>query len=824
MTNTLRLLAPGLLLCCAGAAVAAGPDNNVEWNGLSHIGWQDRSPPVPVRDEAFTVRFQSYRLDLTSARVRQFVDGTPTRFFDASVIAQRGPYDIWEALVDGRDAGQASYDIEVTDGTDTDYLGAGGVGDESPAGGPILLDFDTFEHAPAGSTPVSGGTVFRVWAPGTTDAFVRGSFNGWSLVDEMTRYGEDFIHFVPGADPGDQYKYYFSDSDTYKEDAFAHRVDPSNFNNTVIVDFESYEWQTEPFAPPPFGELVCYQLHVGTFAGRNDPLGATPNPSRFVDVAARVGHLVELGINCVYLNPVIEFPGDFSGGYNPINNTAIEEALGTPDEFKAMVDAMHAEGIAVILDVVYNHIDPGSNYLYFYLAPNAGGNIYFDTPPADTPFGPQLDIDRERVRQFILDAVIVMFDEYRLDGFRVDGVEPLIYGPQPGPAVQLLTDMNALAENRWADKLMLAEIFGDDPWISRGLAFGGLGFDAQYHTEFKDAVRNATFAAAFGDPDVGRLNSAATRSDELQGTRVFNYFELHDETWPLNGFERAVRDIDPSAPHDDEFAAGRTKLAHGITLLSRGIPAILHGTEWLEDEGWEFNKIDWSHKTTYAGIFDFYSDLITLRTTRPALFADRGAWNYHTNEADNVFAFERYESGGGSFVVLANFGNGDYTGAGAYRVGLPRGGRWGVAINSEAAQYMGSGVGSAGVFDAEAIPMHGFPQSLALELPAHGFLLLEHEPAGDTDGDGVNDDTDNCTEAANPDQRDTDGDGYGNLCDPDLNNDGQVNFGDLAAFKAVFLTADEDADFNGDGSVTFGDLAIIKAFFLGSPGPAAGLD
>ncbi len=93
-------------------------------------------------------------------------------------------------------------------------------------------------------------------------------------------------------------------------------------------------------------------------------------------------------------------------------------------------------------------------------------------------------------------------------------------------------------------------------------------------------------------------------------------------------------------------------------------------------------------------------------------------------------------------------------------------------------------------------------------------------PAVDTDGDGVVDALDNCTILANPEQRDTDGDGYGNRCDPDLNGDGIVNFGDLAAFKTVFLTDDPDADFDGDGLVNFGDLAVIKAFFLEPPGPS----
>lgn len=105
-----------------------------------------------------------------------------------------------------------------------------------------------------------------------------------------------------------------------------------------------------------------------------------------------------------------------------------------------------------------------------------------------------------------------------------------------------------------------------------------------------------------------------------------------------------------------------------------------------------------------------------------------------------------------------------------------------------------------------------------------GFDNFDARTAPDSDGDGVFDNMDNCTDAANADQRDTNGDGFGNLCDADLTDDCTVNFGDVAAMKAVFLTADQDADLNGDGDVNFGDLAMMKAAFLDPPGPSGVLN
>ncbi len=729
MTSTLRNSAWTLalaLLPLASRGHAAQIDGQVDPDGLTHLPWHDRTPAVPVRSENFEVRFQSAANDLSSARVRQDVVGTPPRYFSAVRVGQRGPYDLWAAQVDGRDADRVLYQIEATDGADTDFLGQAGVGETGAPGGFFPLDFNTFEHAPPGATPATGGVAFRVLAPVAPTAFVRGEFNGFTLAHPMTRQGDEFIAFVPGAAAGDSYKYFFGATSTWKPDAFAKQLDPGDFNNSIVVDPAAYAWGTGPFTPPPFERMVCYQLHVGTFSGLNDPQGATGSPASFADATARVDHLAELGVNVVYLNPVHEWPAAFSGGYNPTTLTAIESALGSPDALKALVDALHARGIAVILDVVYNHFDAGANFLFAYTGPSAADNVFFDTPPADTPFGPQLDLDDPRLRQFVLDAAALMLEEYRMDGFRVDALSAFSFGPQPVASNFLLRDLNDLADARWKDKIMLGEVFGDDPFFTRPTSSGGLGFDSQYHTAFKDAVRSATFNAAFGSPNVGALASAATRSGELSGTRVFNYFELHDDAWPLNSNQRAVRTIDPTPPHDNEFAVSRTKLAHGMTLLAKGIPSLLMGTEWLEDNGWEFEKIDWSQKTQYAQIFRFYSDLIRLRTSREALFADASAFAFHTNETADVFAFERAIPGGDSFVVLANFGGASYAGAGSYRIGLPRAGAWEVALQSDALEYGGFGAGTRGVVVAEPSPLHAFAQSAAFDLPARSFVLLEH--------------------------------------------------------------------------------------------------
>lgn len=772
----------GLIAAVSVAALtgaAAGQhDNTIQWQGVSHMPDHDRSPRVPMNGESFSVRFQTFRGDVTSARVRS--ESPSVAFTPAAIIEQRGPYDIWQAVVPATTGSIQRYVIEITDGTDTDYLSALGMTDTLVVSGQFSASFSTLEHAPVGATPVAGGTVFKVWSPSRSTCHVRGQFNNWGLTNPMTKVGEHFIAFVPGAQAGQMYKYFFNNS-VWNSDPRAAALVPTDSYNSVIVDHDAYVWQERGFSARPVEELVIYQLHVGTFAGRNDPMGTTPNPSRYIDVAARAGHLAELGVNAVMVNPIHEFPGDFSGGYNSVNPYAIESKLGTPAQFKQMVDALHAEGIAVILDVVWNHVSGGDNYLWNF----DGTQLYFDSPHVDTPWGAQADLDKAGVFDFYIDSVEYMLTEYRLDGFRVDATMFLTDSgltPQWGPGQAFIRGMNDLVDNRHVDKHTIAEIYIDSRWVTDPTSVG-LGFTAQYQNEFKEAVRSAVFGAAFGGVNMQRVADVLDgQGFGVSGQSVFNYFELHDDAWPLNGHQRAVTQIDTTAPNDDDFARGRTIIGNTLTLLSRGVPAILQGTEWLENDGWEASRLDWSHKTTYRGIVDFYRDLIALRTTEPALYANSPLWAYHVNEGLDVLAFERYREDGGSFVVAVNLANDARNG---YRIGIPREGRWEVIINSNDPAYRGLGGGTPdGPVAIDTIASGPHPRSVVLDLPARSVLILQHEP---------------------PVQ-----------CLADTNGDGVVSGADFSAWVAAFNTQAPACDQNGDGQCLSNDFAaFIQNFNAG---------
>lgn len=714
-----RVLLPLALMVLTGAsAFAAGQDNNVEWGGVSHIVFLDRTPLCPLAGQAFAVRVQAWSGDLTAVRVR-LEDGAVT-YVDANLAGSRGPYDIWEAQIPAPAGNVIEFVFELTDGSDTDYLGPDGVSDGLPASG-FEMDFITLSHAPYGSTPTEGGgVVFRVWSPDRTVCHVRGEFNGWGTSDLMNHVGDDFVLHVPAAADRDMYKYYFQNS-VWNTDARARALNPGDNYNAIVEDPTRYTWQVEDFDVPDFEDMVIYQLHVGTFAGLNDPYGSAPFPAKYVNVAERADHLADLGINVVQLCPITEFPWDYSAGYNPVTQWAPESYYGDPDDVRAMVDALHQRGIAVIHDIVWNHFSYNDNFLWEY----DGTQFYFDDPAVETPWGSQADFDRGGVRRWFIESAHMWLGEYRMDGFRMDATEYMNIYPQEGAGWSLMQWLNDEMDRRWIDKISIAEQLPDDSWVTRPTGLGGAGFDAQYYDHFTDRLREEIIDAAYGDPEMWVIADILDGSGEyLSGRHVMNYLELHDEAWPSSGGQRMVKTIDTTAPHDDEYARGRVKLAQGLVLTAPGIPAILQGSEWLEDNDFGTgadNRIDWSHKTAYSGIFDYFSEVIHLRTSNPALRADAGIEIFHVNDSANVIAFRRTDYAGNDVVVVANFSNNDYS---AYRIGVPVLEGWVEAVNSQDPKYMGDGTLNPGTIIPEAIASDGYPQSVEIALSRMALVIL----------------------------------------------------------------------------------------------------
>jgi 1,4-alpha-glucan branching enzyme len=208
-----------------------------------------------------------------------------------------------------------------------------------------------------GAVPHSKGVTFRVWAPNAREVYVTGTFNDWQetktpLASEQNGY---WSAEVAEAKAGDEYRYMLRRA----EEPLLSRIDPyarkvtSSIGNSIIYDPQAFDWGDDSFQMPPWNELVIYEMHIGTF--HDTPDG---KPGSFESAMEKLPYLQELGINAIEVMPLAEFPGDFSWGYNPSHPFAVESIYGGPDAFKQFVKVAHQHGLAVIVDVVYNHFGP----------------------------------------------------------------------------------------------------------------------------------------------------------------------------------------------------------------------------------------------------------------------------------------------------------------------------------------------------------------------------------------------------------------------------------------------------------------------------------
>jgi len=712
---------------------AASNDNNVEWDGVLSLP-ESRSPLQPGRGESFVVELRVFKGDVTAARVRTW-DGSE-RFHPLAWNRNEGAYDVWRAAVSGTTADYYYYRFEITDGSDTDYYNALGMWDAAPPRGDFLVVTTALGGYPLGATPAASGpgVVFRVWAPGAVSASVAGTFNGWSTTAAPLRNVQGFWEgLVPGAGAGASYKFVFNGS-LWRTDPRARRQENS-IGNSLVVNPRAYAWGDSTWKIPALEDLVIYELHLGTFSGEGD--GVAHSPARYRDAAdAHLDHLVELGINAVELMPVGEFAGDRSWGYNPTFQYAPESVYGTPDDLKYLIDRCHRKGIAVLIDVVYNHMGPGD--LAGNLLEYDGKEIYFYPSGngfRETPWGPRPDYGRVEVRDFLRDNVRYWLEEFHADGLRIDATDFIKVNAD---GWRLLREIGDAARAVRPGAITIAEQLPNDPAVTRPASAGGAGLDAQWHDAFHDSLRAALNAAAFGDPGFSAL-AAAINHFAYPATQVVNYVESHDEAANQG---RAPVAADPSNP-GGPWAYGRSKFAAGLVLFASGIPMLLQGQEMLEDRPFgdsESKRIQWKYRSLHADFLRFMTDAVALRRRSPALRATASQNVFHLNEAANVLAFRRWVEGGDDLVVVASLNNSDLP---DYELGFPRGGDWYEVLASDAAAYGGQNHLNGGRVTANGPARHGFGQSARILIPRMGLLVFSTPPPGkaflrgDSNGDGV---------------------------------------------------------------------------------------
>jgi 1,4-alpha-glucan branching enzyme len=581
------------------------------------------------------------------------------------------------------------------------------------------------------------GVAFRVWAPHASAVTVAGDFNDWStdrhpLAQEGGGYwsGE-----VEGATAGDGYRFVIDGpaGRLWKKDPYGRDVEHSN-GNSIVTD-PAFDWAgDDAFRMPPWHELVIYEMHIGTF---NDTPGGSPGDLR--TAISRLPHLVDLGINAIQIMPVGEFPGSFSWGYNPTDLFAVETDYGGPKGLKAFIKAAHAQGLAVIVDIVHNHLGPSDLDLWRFdgWEENGKGGIYFYNDwRSPTPWGEtRPDYGRGEVRRFLRDHALFWLEDFRADGLRFDMTlyirtvhgDPHDPGQRLGDGWSLMAWINAEVRDRFPWKITIAEDLQDEPDVTRAPEDGGAGFASQWAANFVHPVRAALIEQHDQNRSLARVRDAILGRYDGDALKRVVYTESHDEV--ANGRARLPSDIWPGNP-GSWFSRKRSTLGAALVFTSPGIPMIFQGQEFLEDEWFrDTDPVDWTKKERFAGVFRLYRDLIRLRrnwfdTTRG--LRGQGVDVFHENERDKVIAVHRFDAGGpgDDVVVLLNFANRAYD---RYRIGLPAGGRWQVALNSDAKVY-GDDYGDQPAFDLDAWPEQRDGLGFAGEvgLGRYSALILSH--------------------------------------------------------------------------------------------------
>ena len=422
----------------------------------------------------------------------------------------------------------------------------------------------------------------RVWAPFAKDveflvadrsfALVRAGGGWWSSPDRRLAAGE---------------RYWFRiDRGRQLPDPRSPSQPEGVTGPSCHVDHSTFEWSDRHWQAKPLPAALIYELHIGTF---------TPEGT-FEAAISSLDHLVSLGVSHIEIMPVAEFLGDYGWGYDGVFPFAPHHTYGGPVGLKRLVDACHARGLAVLLDVVYNHLGPSGNYL-----PQFGP--YF-TDSHHTPWGNAINFDgaySDEVRRYFCDNARMWLRDYHLDGLRLDAVHTIVDISAVPFLEQLATEVDALKASLGRHLILIAESDLNDPRVVRPWELGGFGLDAQWSDDIHHALHTVLTDERDGYySDFGSLTDLATSM-----TRPFVYagrhssFRLRRHGRPAVGLS-ANKFVAYLQNHDQlgNRARGerlghlvnldRAKIGAALILVSPYVPLLFQGEEWAAESPFQY--------------------------------------------------------------------------------------------------------------------------------------------------------------------------------------------------------------------------------------------
>ena len=589
------------------------------------------------------------------------------------------------------------------------------------------------------------GVSFAVWAPNARSAAVVGQHEQWDgRLLPMRRLGSSgvFELFVPDVMPGTMYKYQLRTREgmaRIKTDPFAFGMEAPPETASCVVDLTRYQWKdgewmsARPTRDSTKLPMLIYELHVGSWA-RMPENGNRPLTYR--ELAPRlVEHCQRLGFSHVELMPVMEHPFTGSWGYQVSGYFAPTRRYGSPDDFKHFVDVLHQAGIGVILDWVPAHFPKDD----FALRRFDGTALYEHEDPrlGEHPDWGTLifNYSRTEVRNFLIANALFWLREYHCDGLRVDAVASMLYldySRKPGEwlrnrfggrenldAIDFLRAMNEAVRVDAPGCYTIAEESTSWPGVTKPPQEGGLGFTYKWNMGWM----HDTLAYFAQDPLYRSYHQ-----DQLTFAMVYEYSERfimplsHDEVVHL---KKSLLEKMPGDPWR-KLANLRLMLAYMYTRPGKKL--LFMGTEIAPYAEWNHDEsLDWhlAADPSHGSFLRFVQELGALYDSRPAFWKDdfepHGfSWIDVADRMNSVLSYVR-RAGDSHAIVMLNMTPEPRAN---YRVGVPSEGKYDVLISSDATRFGGSGLGQEGEVHTDPSPFHGYPQSLSLNLPPLGAVVL----------------------------------------------------------------------------------------------------